>query len=157
MRSNTLLAAGAILLALHMPMHAQDQGGKATNPRPGFGRAAGPTSPEILSDGRVTFRLLAPKASEVMLNGGWTGGRVAMSKDDKGIWSVTVGPIQSEFYWYDFIVDGVTSQDPSNKFTMRGLNLHNILMVPGKESSLYQVNDVPHGTVGGVWYESLAL
>ena len=80
-----------------------------------------------------------------------------MSKDDKGIWSVTVGPIPAEFYWYNFIVDGVTSLDPMNKYTMRGLNIHNILMVPGKESSLYQVNDVPHGTVAGVWYESPTL
>lgn len=157
MRLNTLLAAGALLLALHMLTHAQDRGSKSKNPPPGFGKVAGPPSPEILSDGRVIFRLLAPKASEVMLNGGWTGGRVAMSKDDKGIWSVTVGPIPSEFYWYDFIVDGVTSLDPRNKFTMRGLNIHNILMVPGKESSLYQVNDVPHGTVAGVWYESPSL
>ncbi len=157
MRPNTLLAAGALLLAMHMPAHAQDQGSNPKTPQPGFGRTAGPTSPEILSDHRVTFRLAAPKASEVMLNGGWPGGRMAMSKDDKGIWSVTVGPIPPEFYWYNFLVDGITSLDLMNKVTMRGLTMHNILIIPGKESSLYQVNDVPHGTVAGVWYESPSL
>lgn len=157
MRLNTLLAAGALLLALLMPADAQDRGGKAKTPQPGFGKAAGPPSPEILSDQRVTFRLAAPKASEVMVNGSWPGGRAAMSKDDKGIWSVTVGPIPSEFYWYNFIVDGITSLDPMNKVTMRGLSVHNILLIPGKEASLYQVHDVPHGTVAGVWYESPSL
>jgi hypothetical protein len=32
-------------------------------------------SPEILPDNRVTFRLLAPKATEVIVNGDWPGGR----------------------------------------------------------------------------------
>jgi enterochelin esterase family protein len=157
MRLSILLAAGAVFMALHMPAQAQDQGGKPKNPKAGFGKTAGPLSPEIFSDQRVTFRLAAPKASEVAVNGSWPGGRAAMSKDDKGIWSVTVGPIPAEFYWYNFIVDGISALDPANKHTMRGLNIHNILMVPGKESSLYQTNDVPHGTVAAVWYESPTL
>ena len=43
--------------------------------KPAAGRApAGPRviSPEILPDKRVTFRLYAPKAGTVVLNGNWT-------------------------------------------------------------------------------------
>ena len=32
-------------------------------------------SPEISPDNRVTFRLRAPKAAEVLVNGDWPGGR----------------------------------------------------------------------------------
>src|SRR5438105_2427255 len=51
-------------------------------------------SPEVISDKRVTFRLLAPKAGEVVLNGSWDNGTdIPMTKDAQGIWSVTVGPL----------------------------------------------------------------
>ena len=44
---------------------------------PGFAMVApsGPSSPEVLGDNRVIFRLNAPKAIEVILNGDWPNGR----------------------------------------------------------------------------------
>jgi len=62
-----------------------------------------PRSPEILPDNRVTFRIAAPKALEVTLNGSWEGARgIPMTKDEEGVWSVTVGPLGAELwgYWY---------------------------------------------------------
>ncbi len=55
---------------------------------------AGPPSPEILPDHRVMFNLLAPNATEVLLNGDWPGGmRQTMTKDAEGVWTITVGPL----------------------------------------------------------------
>jgi enterochelin esterase family protein len=72
-------------------------------------------SPEILPDKRVTFRVLAPKASEVVLNGNWDNGRnIKMTRDDQGIWSVTVDPLGEQLWGYSFSVDGVKGLDPSN-------------------------------------------
>ena len=62
---------------------------------------SGLRSPEVTRDNRATFRLFAPKAGEVILNGDWPGGRnIAMSKNDKGIWSATVGPLDPELWSY---------------------------------------------------------
>jgi hypothetical protein len=64
---------------------------------------AGPrvTSPEVHADKKVTFRLLAPKASEVMLNGSWDNGAdIPMTRDDQGIWSASVGPLGEQLCWY---------------------------------------------------------
>src|SRR5262245_255843 len=45
-------------------------------------------SPEVQPDHKVTFRLYAPKASEVTLRGDWMeSGPVKLEKDDKGVWS----------------------------------------------------------------------
>ncbi len=51
----------------------------ATTPGTGGGQARTRKvrSPEVLKDGRITFRLLAPRASEVLLQGNWEGGRGA--------------------------------------------------------------------------------
>lgn len=45
-------------------------------------------SPEVLADRRVTFRLYAPKATEVLLTGEWMGPRekpAALLKGDDGV------------------------------------------------------------------------
>jgi enterochelin esterase family protein len=68
---------------------------------PGAGQPALPRSPEILSDGRVVFRLLAPTSTSVALGGDFPIGKnVVMSKEDDGVWSVTVGPLKADFYSY---------------------------------------------------------
>src|SRR5438477_8524888 len=73
-------------------------------------------SPEVLPDNRVTFRIYAPKASEVSISGHWitqgrgTGGK--LENDSNGVWSITVGPLPPDFYNYTFTVDGVRTIDP---------------------------------------------
>jgi enterochelin esterase-like enzyme len=122
-------------------------------------------SPEIKADGSVTFRLAAPQAVAVLVRnttGGWAewpqGNDLAMSKDDQGIWSITVGPVKPEFYTYTFVVDGVQALDPRNPLVSRdGSRYSSSLRIPGEKTANYQVNDVPHGTVAQIWYPSPSL
>jgi len=126
---------------------------------PGGDQPAPPRSPEVLADGRVVFRLLAPAATSATLGGDFPiGTSVALTKGDQGVWSVTVGPLKADFYSYFFTVDGVRTLDFRNVFVMRdGARYASWLRVPGPEAADYQVNDVPHGTVAQVWYPSPAL
>jgi len=117
-------------------------------------------SPEILPDRRVTFRLAAPKAAEVILDGDWEGGdNVAMKKDDRGAWSATVGPLAPELWSYSFTVDGVRMLDPVNVDSYRdGRRLSSIFIIPGPASALYEHNpDIPHGALHQVWYPAPSL
>src|SRR6266851_3710297 len=70
-------------------------------------------SPEVHSDNRVTFRFRAPNAKEVFFAREGAQ-RVAMQKDEEGIWSVTTDPLQPDLYGYAFVADGVTLIDPYN-------------------------------------------
>jgi enterochelin esterase family protein len=124
--------------------------------------AAAPTrlnSPEVSADHRVTFRLLAPKATEVTLNGSWIGAtNLSMTKDEKGIWSITVGPLAPQMYGYWFLADGVRALDPSNSETERdGSRFNSMVMVNGPESESWNFKDVPHGTLEEIWYPSPTL
>ena len=118
-----------------------------------------PVSPEIHPDRTVTFRLAAPKAAEVTLNGSWEGARnIAMTKGENGVWSVTVGPLSPQLWGYWFLVDGVKALDPGNGETQRdGSRIDNLLMISGPESDLWDFKDVPHGTIHIVWYPSPTL
>src|ERR1700692_600522 len=71
-------------------------------------------SPEVSADHRVTFRIYAPKASEVTMGGDFLTGRATLEKDDKGVWSFTTEPLVPDFYNYSFTVDGVKTLDPKN-------------------------------------------
>jgi hypothetical protein len=58
--------------------------------------AGGGVSPEVHPDRRVTFRVNAPKAADVTLTADWLAGGTTekLTKDARGVWSVTVGPLQ---------------------------------------------------------------
>jgi enterochelin esterase family protein len=117
-------------------------------------------SPEILPDKKVTFRLLAPKAGAVVLNGNWDKGlNIPMTKDDQGIWSVTVGPLGEQLWGYSFSVDGVKVMDPGNgEYQRDGQRYDNLLMIPGPASDAWTFKPaIPHGTMTAVWYPSTIL
>jgi enterochelin esterase-like enzyme len=136
-------------------------GQQARPPRVSIARPVVPKSPEILPDNRVIFRLYAPKANEVSVTGDWMTGTLkseSMVKGDTGLWSVTLGPMKPEYYGYKFIIDGATVLDPNNlEIRKDWLGHESILLVPGKETDLYFVKDVPAGTVSRVWYDSPVL
>jgi enterochelin esterase-like enzyme len=114
-------------------------------------------SPQIHDDHRLTFRLYAPKASEVIVRGDF-GAEAKMTKDDKGVWSVTVGPLTPDFYSYNFYVDGVKTVDPKNAIIKQGLGgVDSMVFVRGKEADFEDNKDVPHGEVRKVWYRSSTL
>ena len=53
-------------------------------------------STEVAADHKVTFRIYAPKADEVSVGGDFgPGGK--MTKDDQGVWSITVGPLTPDY------------------------------------------------------------
>ncbi len=158
----TIIAAAVclILLASGLALGQPAPGAAAqAPPRAGMPGMQGPPSPQILPDRRVTFNLYAPKAAEVTLNGDWeNGANIKMTKDSEGVWSVTVGPLEPELWGYTFNVDGVRTLDPRNSNVKRdGARYDNILLIPGPGSELYELKDVPHGTVAQVWYPSPAL
>ena len=132
----------------------------ATNAAPTVRRAQTPPvlSPEIQPDRQVTFRLRAPKAGEVVVNGQWANGRAALTKETNGVWSVTVGPIKPGVYEYSFTVDGLTMIDPGNPALkpMREPRT-SILHLPGQPPLLHDFQDVPHGVVRQHTYRSKAL
>lgn len=115
-------------------------------------------SPEIAPDHKVTFRVRAPKASEVFVQGQWKDGRAAMIKGTNDVWSVTVGPIDPGVWEYSFNVDGFSMIDPGNTWIkpMREPRT-SILHITGEPPLVWDFQDVPHGAVSQHTYRSKAL
>lgn len=131
-------------------------------------------SPVVNEDGTVTFRYQAPKAVKVTVSGDFLPTRkmtvnmegqertfdvpgVAELKEGQfGIWEYTTDfKVAPEMYTYTFNVDGNTVIDNNNMWVNRDVSsLTSAFIVPGERADLYTIQDVPHGTVSKVWYES---
>jgi enterochelin esterase family protein len=118
-------------------------------------------SPEISADSKITFRVFAPEAKKVTINGNWMAGwgaQVEMMRNDTGLYQLTIDVLPSEMYTYSYFVDGVKTIDPNNAMVVRdGTRNESMFMVPGEKATMYGVNDVPHGTLQKVWYASPTL
>lgn len=121
-------------------------------------------SPVINADGTVTFNLYAPSAQRVSVSGDFEeihGKRLDMTKQENGVWTVTTEALNPELYSYSLSVDGQRFIDPGNSYVNRDIStLSNIFIVTKSvddKGHLYSVNDVPHGTLSRVWYDSPTL
>jgi enterochelin esterase-like enzyme len=112
-------------------------------------------SPEVRPDRTIVFRLRAPEAAHVTLS---FAGSKPMSKDDAGVWSAIVGPVDPEIYPYNFVVDGVRILDPGNPNLKNGRTPDaSIVEVPGNPPRFDELEAVPHGALNIRSYLSTPL
>ena len=116
-------------------------------------------SPVIAADGRVTFQLYAPKATDVSLRteGPAPFANQKLAKGDSGVWTLTAQTAPDLYiYWYD--VDGVAVADPrNNRPRVNMTTVRSLLEVPGAASDFFAEKAVPHGAVAAIHYQSTAL
>jgi enterochelin esterase-like enzyme len=127
-------------------------------------------SPEI-GEENITFRFSAPYADSVKINGGFTPtvkmetsfgsfdvpSSLDMTRDEKGLWSITLPLPEPELYTYSFIVDGLSVNDPNNVFMQRdGSRYLSVVLIPGKLSENYYEAS-QRGNLNEVWYDSPTL
>jgi len=153
-----------LFLIITVSALAQEPARPAAAPaaRPAFRMPPRIVSPEILPDNKVTFRVYAKDAAKISVSGEWQtgiGGTENLVRNDTGLFSITVGPLKPELYGYTFTVDGVRAIDQSNVQVRRdGSNYQSFFIIPGPESDLYfNKNDIAHGTVTKIWYNSEVL
>jgi enterochelin esterase-like enzyme len=126
----------------------------ADDSRPATSNVLNAQYPRVYSDGRATFRLVAPNAAKVQLAGAVTAPPVDLTKDADGAWTVTLPPAVPGFHYYWYVVDGLQINDPSSDtFFGYGRPTSGIeIPMPGED--FYFAKDVPHGQVRMTWYLS---
>ena len=116
-------------------------------------------SPDIQQDS-VTFRLKAEYATNVKISGSWMNGWGAteeMKRNADLVWEYKMPLPSPEIYTYNFVVDGVSVNDPQNYMVQRdGTRYLNMLLVDGERTENYRETD-RRGTVSYRWYDSEIL
>ena len=153
--SLTVLPAGRLSAQATAP---QRPAYNPTNPTPAAPEALPSVSVGV--DHRVTFRIHAPEARTVTINGDFLLGAppAALTKGDDGTWTYTSPPLTPDSYTYNFMVDGVGVLDASNQnFKDTPNSLFNFFDMPDPSTDFMALKDVPHGRVEAVIYHSDSL
>ena len=117
---------------------------------------AHPVSPEVKSDGHVTFRFAQPNATKVELMVEGQATPTPMQKDEHGVWSVTIGPMPPDIYGYSIVSDGTALMDPGNPLIKPNLIFpQSAVHIPGPPTTTpWEVNDVPRGEIHHHFFRS---
>ena len=100
--------------------------------------------PQILPDGRATFRVTAPDAKMIQLD---LARKYDMTRNSEGIWEVTTDSLTEGFHYYSLLVDGLAVADPASE-TFYGMGrMASGIEVPFSGDDYYAVKDVPHGEI----------
>src|SRR5690349_12817898 len=117
----------------------------AQSPQPAAAPAPPPPiiSPQVNADRTVTFRFRDPNAKEVFVAREGAE-RIAMQKDDQGVWTATTAALEPDYYGYSFVADGVRLIDPGNHLMKPNLvSPQSMVHIPGP-SLPWEVANVPH-------------
>jgi len=112
-------------------------------------------SPDVHSDGRVTFRLHDPGAQRVTVSLEGAQAPLVMQKDSEGVWTATTDPLAPEIYGYSFEADGIHLLDPLNsEIKPNLLSLSNMVQIPGARPLPWEMTAIPHGVIHHHFYKS---
>ncbi len=109
--------------------------------------------PRVDSAGRVLLRLKAPDATKVRVNF-WSGPKAEMTKQTDGFWTFTTPAMVPGLHYYNFVVDGAEATDTGSQSFFGGSKYASAVEVPEAGAKYYSIQDVPHGQVREIWYNS---
>ena len=138
-----------LLLLLSAVCCAQEPGGF----QPATTNVWGAEYPRVDGKGRVQLRVKAPEATKVRVNF-WSGPKVDMQKQADGFWTVTTTPLTPGLHYYMFNIDGAEVADLGSHAFFGGGKHASAVEVPEPNSTYYSLQDVPHGQVREIWYQS---
>ena len=121
--------------------------------RPAATNVWGAEYPRVDSSGRVQIRVKAQEATKVRVNF-WSGPKVDLEKQSDGFWTVTTPPLVPGLHYYMLNVDGAEVTDLGSRAFFGGGKYASAVEVPEPGVTYYSIQDVPHGQVREVWYNS---
>jgi enterochelin esterase family protein len=77
-----------------------------------------------------------------------------MEKQPDGFWTVTTTPLVPGLHFYTLISDRAEVSDTHSHAFFGGGKYASAVEVPEPGSTYYSIEDVPHGQVREIWYNS---
>lgn len=124
--------------------NAQKQPAATPQPVSASTNTRGIEYPKINADLSVIFQVNAPEAQTVQVD---LGKKYDMTKNEKGIWTVTTEPQVPGFHYYSLVIDGTTVADPSSEAFFGMGRMASGIEIPEAGVDYYLPQEVPHGEV----------
>ncbi len=104
--------------------------------------------PEVNSERRARFRIVAPQAQSVRVDLGGT----SLTKDADGAWIGVTRPLDEGFHYYAISIDGASVPDPGTRYFYGAGRWGSAIEIPAHDQEFYALKDVPHGQLREVNY-----
>jgi enterochelin esterase family protein len=98
--------------------------------------------PQVNSERRARFRIVAPQAQSVRVPE-WGG--ITLTKGEDGAWVGTTRPLDEGFHYYRINIDGAEVPDPGSMFFYGANRWGSAIEIPAHDEAFYAVKNVPHG------------
>ena len=109
-------------------------------------------STEVLEDGKIAFRVYAPKADEVTMSGDLAERIPAqMTRNADGVWEVVMEGVEPGVYRYNFNIDGVKTIDPRSA---QAIETYSLINYAPTGDEFFALKDIPHGALTQRYYHS---
>jgi enterochelin esterase family protein len=119
--------------------------------KPASTNQPGKQYPQVNSERRARFRIVAPQAQSVYVPQ-WS--KVTLTKTEDGAWVGTTRPLDEGFHYYWFNIDGAEVPDPGSKFYFGSNRWTSGIEIPAHDREFYALKNVPHGQLRENWYFS---
>jgi enterochelin esterase-like enzyme len=106
--------------------------------------------PQVNSERRVRFRIVAPQAQSVGVSFRGT----QLTKGEDGAWVGTTRPLDEGFHYYHLTIDGGTFNDPGTLNFYGSTRWESGVEIPAHDEDFYALKDVPHGRVQQIFFPS---
>ncbi len=113
--------------------------------------------PMVNSEGRVRFRIRAPKADSIRVGLGLGGDKskgTKLVKGDDGYFTGTTTPLDEGFHYYNLTIDGGTFNDPGTGNFYGSQRWESGVEIPAHDQDFYTLKNVPHGKMDQVMVPS---
>src|SRR4051812_44613582 len=113
--------------------------------KPASSNLAGKEYPQVNSERRVRYRVVAPQATSVKV------GSLELTKGADGAWIGTSEPRDEGAHFYTLNIDGAEVPDP-NSMVVGAYRLRSNIEVPAADQDFYALKNVAHGQLREVRY-----
>ena len=137
-----------ISLLAGLPAMAQTNQPPVEDFKPSTLNQPGQQYPQVNSERRVRYRIVAPQAQSV------SAGRTTLTKGEDGVWGGTSQPMDEGFHYYHLTVDGGTFNDPGTLNFYGSTRWESGIEIPAHDQDFYALKDVPHGRIQQVLFPS---
>jgi enterochelin esterase-like enzyme len=107
--------------------------------------------PQVNSQGRIKFRIIAPEAKSV---GTTFRDSTEFVKGEDGAWIGYTRPLDEGFHYYALKIDGAEVPDPNSMMFFGANRWGSGVEVPAEDRDFYAVKAVPHGQIREVLFHS---
>jgi enterochelin esterase-like enzyme len=119
--------------------------------KPASSNQPGKEYPQVNSEGRVRFRIVAPRAQSVTVS---FRDSSTFTKGEDGAWVGYTRPLDEGFHYYTINIDGAEVPDPDSMFFFGANRWGSGVEIPAHDQDFYAVKNVPHGQLREILFFS---